>query len=198
MNWNEFKIAILPNLQDLLTAKDPSEFSWRPSKGPGSAWYWDGDGSWCDYEIERALTQLDPEFRQEILKCDYWNNYSDLNEDEQVSSILTEITWRIINDFTYLFEAFQDQLQAQQELDDFNDNQDEPQRDDYGDDEDSLQEFENAHDQWESDREHLEYQLQKATNNYNDLQVEFEQIWKQLELNTFYNKKYQNITKERN
>ena len=197
MNWNEFKAAILPDLQELLTAKNPAEFGWHPSKGQGLAWYWDRDGSWCNYEIEQALSQLDPDFRQEILKCDYWNNYYDLDENEQVSSILTEITWRIVDDFTYLFEAFQDQLQAQQELNDFNNNQNEPQKDDYDDDENGLQEFENDHDQWEIDQENLEYQLQKATQNYNDLQAEFEQIWEQLELSTFYNKKYQNVTKER-
>lgn len=197
MNWTKFKAAILPDLQDLLTAKDPTEFSWIPSKGSGLAWYWDGEGNWCDYQIEQALTQLDPEFRQEILKCDYWNNYSNLNEDKQVSSILTEITWRIINDFTYLFAAFQDQIQAQQELDDFDNNQDEPQREDYDDDEDGLQEFENAYDDWEIEQSHLKSQLKKATQVYNDLWVEFNQIWNRLELSAFYNKKYQNTAKER-
>ena len=96
INWDGFKILIFEPLKTLFKTSDhnPENFY---NKTFDHAWL--GEITPFDFEIDKALENLDPTFQKQILQCDRWNRFGNLPEDERTTCILSEIVWRIINRF---------------------------------------------------------------------------------------------------
>ena len=189
MNWTEFKAAILPTMEELLLN---TNFGWRQQVAYGQSKY-DPDDYFLVWDrkspnpfiniIQELIPQFSPELQAEILKCDRFDKYQDLDHTEQMQKILLDITAAMINDFSDVATTDHMKKSAQWDL---NYLENAPKASDYADDE----KYNEALEKWEADFDYLKNKLNNASENFEDTYEKFKEQWDQLTINQFYNSRY--------